>query len=241
MIPLAALAGVLIFIASRLIKIDVLAEDVAREPHRVPLCAISALGVIFIGVEQGIAIAVGLAVLDQTWRSARPHMVVLGRRDGTTSWEPLSQDGRRARRSHDRRALRQRPVLRQRRHVSPRGPRRAGEVSPDAPPRDRRGRDGRDRLHRHDDSLAGRTTTWKRTTITFSFARVSHGVKDELAKSLTQRSVRSPIYDSVDASGRGPRRGLARRQLAKHKVEHAAVSEVLGLGRACRFVAARRT
>jgi SulP family sulfate permease len=53
--------------------------------------AVSALGVIFVGVEQGLAIAVGLAILDQTWRSARPHMIVLGRLDGTTSWEPLSE------------------------------------------------------------------------------------------------------------------------------------------------------
>jgi MFS superfamily sulfate permease-like transporter len=51
------------------------------------------LGVILVGVEQGLAIAVGLAILDQTWRAARPQMVVLGRRAGTTSWEPLSQKG----------------------------------------------------------------------------------------------------------------------------------------------------
>jgi SulP family sulfate permease len=55
------------------------------------LAAISALGVILVGVEQGLAIAVGLAILDQTWRSARPDMIEMGRREGTTSWEPLSE------------------------------------------------------------------------------------------------------------------------------------------------------
>jgi MFS superfamily sulfate permease-like transporter len=89
MIPLAALAGVLIFIASRLMKIALLREIWRASRIEFLFAAVSALGVIFIGVEQGIAIAVGLAVLDQTWRSARPHMVVLGRHDGTTSWEPL--------------------------------------------------------------------------------------------------------------------------------------------------------
>ncbi|HTT59416.1 MAG TPA: SulP family inorganic anion transporter, partial [Acidimicrobiales bacterium] len=89
MIPLAALAGVLFFVASRLIKVSLL-HEVWRTNHvEFLFAAVSALGVIFVGVEQGIAIAVGLAVLDQTWRSARPHMVVLGRRQGTTSWEPL--------------------------------------------------------------------------------------------------------------------------------------------------------
>jgi MFS superfamily sulfate permease-like transporter len=47
------------------------------------------LGVILIGVEQGLAIAVGLAILDQTWRSARPQLFALGRRTDTTSWEPI--------------------------------------------------------------------------------------------------------------------------------------------------------
>ena len=89
MIPLAALAGVLIFIASRLMKVALLREIWRANRIEFLFAAVSALGVIFIGVEQGIAIAVGLAVLDQTWRSARPHMVVLGRHDGTTSWEPL--------------------------------------------------------------------------------------------------------------------------------------------------------
>jgi MFS superfamily sulfate permease-like transporter len=90
-IPLAALAGVLFFVASRLIKVELLKKIWRANRVEFVFAAVSALGVIFIGVEQGIAIAVGLAVLDQTWRSARPHMVVLGRREGTTSWEPLSE------------------------------------------------------------------------------------------------------------------------------------------------------
>jgi SulP family sulfate permease len=91
-IPLAALAGVLFFIASRLIKIGLLKKIFLANRTEFGFAAVSALGVIVIGVEQGIAIAVGFAIIDQTWRSARPHMVVLGRRDNTTSWEPLSQD-----------------------------------------------------------------------------------------------------------------------------------------------------
>ncbi|MGH3732533.1 MAG: SulP family inorganic anion transporter [Acidimicrobiales bacterium] len=90
-IPLAALAGVLFFIASRLIKIGLLHKIWRASRIEFLFASVSALGVIFIGVEQGIAIAVGLAVLDQTWRSARPHMVVLGRREGTTSWEAIDQ------------------------------------------------------------------------------------------------------------------------------------------------------
>jgi MFS superfamily sulfate permease-like transporter len=92
-IPLAALAGVLFFIASRLIKVSQLIKIWHSRRLEFVLAIVSLLGVILIGVEQGLAIAVGLAILDQTWRSARPHMIVMGRRHGTTSWEPLSEKG----------------------------------------------------------------------------------------------------------------------------------------------------
>ena len=92
-IPLAALAGVLFFIAARLIKIKQLALIWRSRRLEFGLALISMLGVILVGVEQGLAIAVGLAILDQTWRAARPQMVELGRRTGTTSWEPLNDKG----------------------------------------------------------------------------------------------------------------------------------------------------
>jgi sulfate permease, SulP family len=93
MIPLAALAGVLLFIGGRLIKIGEMRKILATSRWEFSLALISALGVILIGVEQGLGIAVGLAILDQTWRSARPRMVELGRRTGTTSWEPEEEEG----------------------------------------------------------------------------------------------------------------------------------------------------
>ncbi|MCU1363545.1 MAG: hypothetical protein JWM55_1373 [Acidimicrobiaceae bacterium] len=91
-IPLAALAGVLLFIACRLIKLHALAKIWRVSRAECAFAMISGLGVILIGVEQGLAIAVGLAILNQTWRSARPQTWVLGRHAGTTSWEPLGDD-----------------------------------------------------------------------------------------------------------------------------------------------------
>jgi sulfate permease, SulP family len=91
-IPLAALAGVLFFIAFRLIKLHTLVKIWRVSRVECVFAIISGLGVILIGVEQGLAVAVGLAILDQTWRSARPQSFVLGRHAGTTSWEPLGED-----------------------------------------------------------------------------------------------------------------------------------------------------
>jgi SulP family sulfate permease len=48
---------------------------------------LTVLGVLLLGVEIGLALAVGLAILEQTWRSAHPRMIELGRHRGTTSWE----------------------------------------------------------------------------------------------------------------------------------------------------------
>ena len=45
------------------------------------------LTVVLVGVEQGIGVAVGLAILDRIRLSARPQLHVLGRIPGTTSWQ----------------------------------------------------------------------------------------------------------------------------------------------------------
>jgi MFS superfamily sulfate permease-like transporter len=87
-IPLAALAGVLLFVAGRLIKIVQIRSVLRTSRVEFALAVITLLGVVLLGVETGLALAVGLAILDQTWLSARPRMVELGRRKGTTSWEP---------------------------------------------------------------------------------------------------------------------------------------------------------
>jgi SulP family sulfate permease len=88
-IPMAALAGVLLFIAGRLIKIGLLRTIWRTSRLETLLAIVATLGVVLLGVELGLATAVGLAILDQTWRSARPRIVELGRHAGTTSWEPL--------------------------------------------------------------------------------------------------------------------------------------------------------
>jgi SulP family sulfate permease len=88
-IPLSVLAGVLIFVAARLVRLPQLRAILRVSRIEFALAMISCLGVIVLGVETGLALAVGLAILDRTWRSARPKMFVLGRRKDTTSWEPI--------------------------------------------------------------------------------------------------------------------------------------------------------
>ncbi|HET9089237.1 MAG TPA: SulP family inorganic anion transporter [Acidimicrobiales bacterium] len=98
-IPLAALAGVLLFIAGRLIKIGQFRAIWRVNIAEFAVAVTSLLGVLVLGVELGLGVAVGLAIMVRTWRSARPRMVELGRRDDTTSWEPVTVKGV-TRRSH---------------------------------------------------------------------------------------------------------------------------------------------
>jgi MFS superfamily sulfate permease-like transporter len=92
-IPLAALAGVLLFVAGRLIKISQIRRILRTSRVEFSLAIVTGLGVVVLGVELGLALAVALAILDRTWRSSRPEMVELGRRKGTTSWESLDAKG----------------------------------------------------------------------------------------------------------------------------------------------------
>jgi high affinity sulfate transporter 1 len=89
-VPLATLAAVLIFIATRIFHIGDLVAIAHFDRFEFALALITMLTVALIGVEQGIGVAVGLAILDRTRLSASPQVHVLGRIPGTTSWVALS-------------------------------------------------------------------------------------------------------------------------------------------------------
>jgi SulP family sulfate permease len=93
-VPLATLAAILIFVATRLFHVGQLMSVFRFDKWEFGLAIVTLLTVAFVGVEQGIGVAVGLAILDRTRRSARPHSYVLGKIPGTTSWEPLSHHDR---------------------------------------------------------------------------------------------------------------------------------------------------
>lgn len=89
-VPTATLAGVLVLVAVRIFPLRDLAAIARFDRVEFGLAIVTLLTVALVGVEQGIAVAVGLAILDRTRLSARPQMHVLGRIPGTTSWAPLS-------------------------------------------------------------------------------------------------------------------------------------------------------
>ena len=89
-VPFAALTAVLIFIATRIFNVRDLLSIARFDRFELGLAVVTLLTVALVGVEQGIGVAVGLAILDRTRLSARPQMHVLGQIPGTTSWAPMS-------------------------------------------------------------------------------------------------------------------------------------------------------
>jgi len=88
-VPLATLAAVLIYVATRIFRARDLLRILRFDTWEFVLAVLTLVVVAVVGVEQGIAVAVGLAILDRTRRSARPKTSVLGRIPDTTSWEPM--------------------------------------------------------------------------------------------------------------------------------------------------------
>ena len=93
-VPLATLAAILIYVALRLFKPGDLRAIARFDLFEFGLTSVTLLAVVLIGVEQGIGVAVGLAILDRIRLSARPQLHELGRLPGTTSWAPLSAEPR---------------------------------------------------------------------------------------------------------------------------------------------------
>ncbi len=89
-LPVAALAGVLVYVATRIFHGRDLLAIARFDPFEFALAVITLLTVALVGVEQGIGVAVGLAILDRTRLSARPQLHVLGRIPHTTSWAPIT-------------------------------------------------------------------------------------------------------------------------------------------------------
>jgi SulP family sulfate permease len=89
-VPLSALAGVLVYVATRVFHGRELVAIGRFDRFELALALVTLLAVALIGVEQGIGVAVGLALLERARLTARPQLHVLGRIPGSTSWAPLS-------------------------------------------------------------------------------------------------------------------------------------------------------
>ena len=90
-LPQAALAGVLIAAALSLLDLSVLVRYARVRKSALVLSLVASLGVVVLGVLQGIVIAIALAIALFFRRNWQPHGAVLGRVDGLGGWHNVER------------------------------------------------------------------------------------------------------------------------------------------------------
>lgn len=86
LVPRAALAGILVFVALRIVRLPLIAAIRAESPAELPLVLASAALVVLMPIEIGAGLAILLSVLLSLAAIVRPQSVELTRVPGTTVW-----------------------------------------------------------------------------------------------------------------------------------------------------------
>jgi SulP family sulfate permease len=93
-VPVAALAGVLLFVAQRIVRIEVIRRIAGQSRTEFALVLLTAIAIIWLPVETGVAIGIGLSLLHGVWMTTRSEPIEQLRIPGTTIWWP-PESGRR--------------------------------------------------------------------------------------------------------------------------------------------------
>jgi sulfate permease, SulP family len=89
-VPHAALSGVLLFIAIRIIRAQEIATIYRQSFGEFLLIVSTTAAIIGLPIEQGVAIGIVLSLLHGIWSTARARVIVFERVPGTSVWWPLS-------------------------------------------------------------------------------------------------------------------------------------------------------
>ena len=89
-VPHAALAGVLLFVAVRIIRVRQMREVARTSPAEFMLILGTAAAIVVLPIESGVATGIGLSLLYGMWSSVSPRTYRLHRLPGTTVWWPTT-------------------------------------------------------------------------------------------------------------------------------------------------------
>jgi len=93
-VPHAALGGVLLFVALRIIRIHQIVAVYRQSFGEFLLIAATAGAIVVAPIEQGVAIGISLSLLHGMWSATRAGVVVFERVPGTSVWWPRSPHSR---------------------------------------------------------------------------------------------------------------------------------------------------
>jgi sulfate permease, SulP family len=91
-VPSAALAGVLLFVAMRLVHADVMRDVWNRSRAEFLLILVTALAILVLPIEEGVSVGVLLSILHGVWTTSRARAIELERVPGTSIWWPREKD-----------------------------------------------------------------------------------------------------------------------------------------------------
>lgn len=89
--PVAVLAATIVVALFGLLDIKTLRQAWRYDRTDAAAWLLTALGVLFLGVVQGIALGVVASVISLVWRSSHPHIAVLGRLPGTEQFRNIER------------------------------------------------------------------------------------------------------------------------------------------------------
>ena len=90
-LPSAALAGVLLFVALRLIRVGVMRDVWRRSRAEFLLIPATALAILMLPIQQGVSVGVLLSILHGVWTTTRARTVEFERIPGTSIWWPRDE------------------------------------------------------------------------------------------------------------------------------------------------------
>jgi len=89
-VPEAALGGVLLFVALRIIRVRQIVTIYRQSPGEFLLVVATAMAIIVLPIEQGVAVGIALSLLHGIWSVTRARLVAFEHVPGTTIWWPVS-------------------------------------------------------------------------------------------------------------------------------------------------------
>jgi MFS superfamily sulfate permease-like transporter len=89
-VPNAALGGVLLFVALRIIRFRQIVAIYRQSLGEFLLIVATAAAIIVLPIEQGVAVGIGLSLLHGIWTTTRARLVIFEHVPGTTIWWPAS-------------------------------------------------------------------------------------------------------------------------------------------------------
>jgi SulP family sulfate permease len=89
-VPDAALGGVLLFVALRIIRVRQIVKIYRQSPGEFLLIAATAAAIIVLPIEQGVAVGIGLSLLHGIWTVTRARLIDFEHVPETTIWWPAS-------------------------------------------------------------------------------------------------------------------------------------------------------